>query len=127
MHVRRWFECCAFRLRPVVLSFHLSASIFLAALAMAADQATFFLPNNPVASAYVLSRLSNRELIEAPRGEYVYVALLQRKGIDRKYRLEALEGLAAIRHSDLPTQCLWAITKLDKKGQEVQDPLRELG
>jgi azurin len=127
MHVRRWFECCAFRLRPVVLSFHLSASIFLAALAMAADQATFFLPNNPVAAAYVLSRLSTRELIEAPRGEYVYVALLQRKGIDRKYRLEALEGLAVIRHSDRWAQCLWAITELDKKGQEAEEPLRELG
>src|SRR5262249_32579727 len=60
----------------------------------------FFLPQNPVAAAYVLGRLSNQELIAAPRSEFVYVALLQRKGLERKYRLEALEGLSKIRKSD---------------------------
>ena len=54
---------------------------------------TLFLPKSPAAAAYVLGRLSNKELIEAPRSEFVYVALLQRKGLDRKYRIEALEGL----------------------------------
>ena len=50
-----------------------------------------------MAAAYVLGRLSDQELIAAPRSEFVYVALLQRKGLDSKYRLEALSGLAAIR------------------------------
>ena len=51
---------------------------------------TFFLPKSPTAAAYVLGRLSNKELSEAPRSEFVYVALLQRKGLDKKFRLEAL-------------------------------------
>ena len=126
----RWCDCWTSGRKLLPRFFHFFASIFLPALCslvLATDQATFFLPNSPVAAAYVLSRLSNRELIEAPRGEYVYVALLQRKGIDRKYRLEALEGLAAIRHSDRSAQCLWAITELDKKGEEAVEPLRELG
>ena len=47
-----------------------------------------------------------RNSIEAPRSEFVYVALLQRKGLDRKYRVEALEGLAAIRKTDSLTELL---------------------
>ena len=46
-----------------------------------------FLPKSPVAAAYVLARLSNKELIEAPRSEFVYVALLQRAGLDRRHWL----------------------------------------
>src|ERR1051325_11900943 len=60
----------------------------------------FFLPKSPVGAAYVLGRLSNKELIAAPRSEFVYVALLQRKGIERKYRLKALEGLGRVRNTD---------------------------
>src|SRR5438094_8893239 len=58
------------------------------------------LPKSPRAAAYVLGRLSNKELVEAPRSEFVYVALLERKGIDRRYRFEALEGLAKLRNSN---------------------------
>src|SRR5436190_141365 len=66
----------------------------------AADAKTnFFLPQNPVAAAYVLGRLSNQELAAAPRSEVVYVALMNRPGLERKYRLEALEGLAALRRT----------------------------
>src|SRR5689334_152206 len=76
----------------------------------------FFLPRNPVAAAYILGRLSNQELIDAPRGEFVYVALLQRNGLDRKYRLEALDGLAKIHQTDRISELLQAIVALDKKG-----------
>src|SRR5437868_9588111 len=72
------------------------------------SQPNFFLPQNPVAAAYVLGRLSDQELIAAPRSEFVYVALLQRKGLDSKYRLEALSGLAAIRHTSQLTETLRA-------------------
>src|SRR5438552_7802327 len=87
---------------------------------------TFFLPKNPTAAAYILNRLSNKELIAAPRSEFVYVALLQRKGLDRKYRLEALEGLAKIRNTDSLTELMGGITELDKKGAESEPVLREL-
>ena len=70
------------------------------------------MPKNPTAAAYVLSRLSNKELIAAPRSEFVYVALLQRGGVDRKYRVEALEGLAKLRHTDRLTELLAGLVEL---------------
>ena len=87
---------------------------------------TLFLPKSPVAAAYVLSRLSNKELIEAPRSEFVYVALLQRKGLDRKYRVEALDGLAKIRSTDTLTELIKGIQELDQKGEESEPMLRDL-
>src|SRR2546421_1526831 len=112
----------------------LSASVVLAlacspSVALGQEEAPkkpFFLPKNPTAAAYVLNRLSNKELIEAPRSEYVYMALLQRKGLDRKYRLEALEGLSKARHTDVVTETIGGITQLDKNGAEFEDVLREL-
>lgn len=86
----------------------------------------FFLPQSPVAAAYVLGRLSNKELIAAPRSEFVYVALVQRKGIERKYRAEALEGLARLRHTSYLTELLRTITELDQKGASSEGILREI-
>lgn len=76
---------------------------------------TFYLPKNPVAAAYMLGRLSNEELIQAPRSEFVYVAMLQRQGLDRKYRLEALQGLAELRKTDRLTELLRGLEELDQK------------
>jgi len=87
---------------------------------------SFFLPKNPVAAAYMLGRLSNKELIEAPRSEFVYVALLQRKGLDRKYRVEALTGLAKIHQTDPLTELTAALRDLDKKGADSTEALRDL-
>jgi putative heme-binding domain-containing protein len=86
----------------------------------------FFLPKNPVAAAYVLGRLSNAELVAAPRSEFVYVALLQRAGLERKYRVEALEGLSQIRHTARGPELLAAIIELDKKGESSMPILGEL-
>jgi putative heme-binding domain-containing protein len=79
-----------------------------------------------VAAAYYLGRLSNKELIEAPRSEFVYVALLQRQGLERKYRLEALAGLAKIRNTDALTELLAGLSDLDKKGAASEEMLRDL-
>jgi putative heme-binding domain-containing protein len=87
---------------------------------------SFYLPKSPVAAAYVLSRKSNRELIAAPRSEFVYVALLQRKGLEKKYRLEALDGLATIHKTDRLTELLVGLVELDKKGEASEPILREL-
>ena len=75
----------------------------------------FFLPKSATGAAYVLGRLSNQELAEAPRSEFVYVALLQRKGLDRKYRVEALDGLAKLRGTDRLAELLRGIEELDRK------------
>ena len=90
------------------------------------SQKTFFLPKNPVAAAYVLGRLSNQELIAAPRSEFVYIALLQRPGIDPKYKLEALQGLSKIHDTDSLTELLSVISDLDKKGEASISAIREL-
>ena len=90
------------------------------------EKKTFFLPKNPTAAAYILGRLSNKELTEAPRGEFVFVALLQRKGLDRKYRVEAIEGLAKIRKTDALTELLAGLEALDKKGEDFIPVLRDL-
>lgn len=98
--------------------------------ALAQEQETpkkeFFLPKSPVAAAYYLGRLSNKELIEAPRSEFVYVALLQRKGLERKYRIEALEGLAKVRNTDTLTELIRGLEELDKKGEASEAVLRDL-
>jgi len=86
----------------------------------------FFLPKSPVAAAYYLGRLSNKELMEAPRSEFVYVALLQRKGLERKYRLEALEGLAKARNTDTLTELIGGLVELNKKGEASEAVLRDL-
>src|SRR6187402_456402 len=91
-----------------------------------APRKSFFLPKSPTAAAYVLGRLSNQELIEAPRGEFVYVALLQRPGLERRYRIEALEGLAKVRNTDTLTELLAGLTELDKKGAAYEAVLRDL-
>ena len=98
------------RLRQQVLAF---LFCFVPIAAVAESQANFFLPHNPVAAAYVLGRLSNRELLDAPRSEFVYVALLERKGLEKKFRLEALEGLDALRHTERVTELLKGIEDLD--------------
>ena len=118
-------------LRPryrLPLAFVLSA-VVIASFARAQDAETnkpFFLPKSPTAAAYVLNRLSNQELIAAPRSEFVYVALLQRAGLERKYRVEALEGLAKLRNTDTLTELLVGLGELDKKGAATEPVLRDL-
>src|SRR5258706_16352069 len=105
----------------------MSALLLLHWAALAQEQKTnFFLPQNPVAAAYVLGRLSNQELIAAPRSEFVYVALLQRAGLDRKYRIEALDGLSTLRHTDRLSELLAGLSALDKKGEDSAASLRDL-
>ncbi len=113
-------------LRNLFLAACLSTTVGQPARAEETTNKTFFLPKSPVAAAYVLGRLSTKELSEAPRGEFVYAALLQRKGLDRKYRAEAVEGLAKLHHSDALTELLNALAVLDNKGESSQDVLRDL-
>lgn len=86
----------------------------------------FFLPKNATAAAYVLGRLSNQALTEAPRSEFVYAALLQRKGLERKYRIEALQGLAKTHGTDVLTELVSGLSALDKKGEASEATINEL-
>lgn len=117
-------------IRVYFLLFALVAAVVLRpSPARAADEPTkntLNLPKSPRAAAYVLGRLSNKELIEAPRSEFVYVALLERKGLEKKYRVEALDGLAKTRNTDTLTELLKGIKELDQKGGESEPVLRDL-
>lgn len=104
----------------------IAVAIPLARAAEGPAKKPLFLPKSPVAAAYVLARLSNKELTEAPRSEFVYVALLQRAGLDRKYRIEALDGLAKARNSSALAELIRGIAELDKKGDDAVPVIREL-
>jgi len=73
------------------------------------------LDKNPRIVAYQLSRLNNPQLIalerhpEQAKYKPVYAAILSRKGLDRKYREEALKALAQIDHSNAVEELLTAI------------------
>lgn len=118
----------SFAIHRFILSATLGVALILPSVRAAEEPAKkpLFLPKSPVAAAYVLARLSNKELIEAPRSEFVYVALLQRAGLDRKYRLEALDGLAKARNTDALAELIKGISDLDKKGDNGLPVLREL-
>lgn len=128
-HTGRSFDMIPFTLRRVTSILLLSATLGASLSYSAGEPAKkpLFLPKSPVAAAYVLARLSNKELIEAPRGEFVYVALLQRVGLERKYRIEALAGLAKERNTDSLTELLAGIAAVDKKDDESLPVLSELG
>ncbi|MDB6037426.1 MAG: hypothetical protein JWM99_1267 [Verrucomicrobiales bacterium] len=112
--------------RRIVL-FGLASLLPCAAIAQEeAPKKTFFLPKSPVAAAYILGRLSNKELTEAPRGEFVYTALLKRPGLDRKYRTEALQGLAELHKSSPAAELVNIIAEVDKKGDDALPVLRDL-
>jgi len=96
------------------------------ALAQESEKRPLVLPKSPVAAAYMLSRLSNKELAEAPRSEFVYVALLQRAGLERKFRMEALDGLAKARGSDWVTELVRGMSELARKGEGNLPVLTEL-
>ena len=113
-------------MRVLVLTLLMAATLIPLRAADDPPKKTFFLPKSPTAAAYVLGRLSNQELIAAPRREFVFVALLQRAGLERKYRLEALEGLAKLRNTDPLTVLLAGLGELDKKGATSEVVLRDL-
>lgn len=92
-----------------------------------AEPKQIYIPASPTAAAYVLGRLSNRELVQAPRVEPVFNAFLERGGLAVKYREEALAGLAALRQTDRLTELLATLGRLDLKGAASAPAISELG
>lgn len=86
----------------------------------------FYLPANPRAAAYMLGRLSNKELLQAPRVEPVFIAFLERTGLDSKYREEALAGLATLHKTDRLSELLAALERLDARGTNSAPAIRDL-
>lgn len=90
------------------------------------ERIKLFLPKNPLAAAYVLRRYSNDELVRIERSEPVYQALLDRQGIDRVYRQEALRELAKLHGGDELSELLAAVTRVDQGSDQGAGALLDL-
>lgn len=83
------------------------------------DAPHIFLDKSPAIVAYQLRRLTNAQLIALERHDGdarykpVYQALLTRKGIDKKYRDEAVAALAKLDHANPVIVILNAIANVD--------------
>ena len=77
-----------------------------------------FADDNPAGVEYILAGVSTPELLNMARSKPVYVALLSRHGVVHKFRHEALRGLAKSNGTDLITELLSAMTRLDQSESE---------
>ncbi|MDB6129122.1 MAG: hypothetical protein JWM04_229 [Verrucomicrobiales bacterium] len=85
-----------------------------------------FIPTNARAAAYVLGRLSNKELLQAQKVEPVLNAIVERKGLEAKNREDALTGLAALHKTDRLTELLATLERLDKEGEKSEGAINDL-
>ena len=96
-----------------------AATTFFAPAVFAADEAAaspqVMLDKSPKIVAYQLRRLSNAQLLaverKADHAKYkpVHEAILTRKGVERKFRQEALDALVKLDNSDAATELLGAV------------------
>src|SRR5688500_18710708 len=103
---------------PLVLAtaFALNIAAALHGAAPAAEPAPqVFLDKPPKVVAYQLKRLTNPQLLaverktDDPKYKPVYEAILVRKGVEKKYRQEAVEALAKLNTSDAAVVSLNAL------------------
>lgn len=84
------------------------------------------LPGFEQGDLYVLSRLSNEQLINVERGEWVHTAILIRDGLDRSHRRTAIAELAKLRKTDELTQILDGIHRAGGNVNEEAGPMNDL-
>jgi azurin len=90
------------------------------------------LAGNPRAVAYQLKRLTNQQLAsfdrkpDDPKFKPVYEALLTRKGLEKKFRQEAVEALVGLNKSDPVTVILDAVGKVDAEDKNTPRELASL-
>lgn len=97
------------------------------------EKPIIFLDKNPRIVAYQLGRLSNEQLLlvdrdtSHPKFAPVFEAILGRPKLAPKFREEALAALAKINQSDVTTEILAALKRLDpEKGSGVLPELAKL-
>ena len=84
------------------------------------------LPGFEQGDLYVLSRLSNKRLVNVERGEWAFVAILIREGLDRAYRREAIAELAKLRKTDKLTQIFDGIARAQENKDGKTGALSDL-
>ena len=80
-----------------------------------------FATGNPKAIEYIIASVPTRDLIGMTRSEPVYNELLTRDKVVHQYRMEAVKGLAKLRKTDVVTEVLAAVQKLDASQFEQAD------
>ena len=84
------------------------------------------LPQDAVALAKFVEKMSDAELAKAPAIEPVLLARLERKGIDPVQREKAVDEIAALHKTDRVTELLGALQRLDAKGGPAADDLGKI-
>ena len=74
------------------------------------------MPTEPKALTYVVEHMTDGELNKAPESETVFIARLERKGINPQAKEKALAALANLHKTDQATELVAALTRLDEKG-----------
>jgi azurin len=74
---------------------------------------------DPRALAFVLNRMTNAELAAAPALEPVWIAQIERKGIDATVRENALTSLAKARNSSRAAELAAALVRLDDRNKDT--------
>eukprot|EP00913_Durusdinium_trenchii_P023386 g21964.t1 len=83
--------------------------------------------DNPAGVNYLLGNVSNAELTKLPRTPMVYQALLTRPRVLHDYRHEAVMALAKINKTDMTTELLAGMSRLDRSDiPEAQSVLFDL-
>lgn len=77
-----------------------------------------FAVGNPKAIEYIIRRVPTHDLLGMKRSEPVYTELLSREGIVHSYRMEAINDLAKLRGTDMVTETLFTIRRLDESELE---------
>lgn len=102
--------------------------VFVGGLAQEANQEPnkkIFLPKSPRAAAYMLKRQSNEDLVRIIRSEPVYIALLERAGLELRWRQEALKGLAGLHGTDPMTELVDSIVRVSLSKEKDASVLRD--
>jgi azurin len=115
-------------MRRTLLAIALGLTTF-AGFCMADEAPQIFLDKSPRVVAYQLKRLNNQQLTALERhddqAKYkpIYEALLTRKGLDRKFREEAVGALSKLDKSDPVVEILDGIGKADPDDKGTQREL----
>ena len=118
------------RIGTAVCAFALAAPLFAQEeSAEAADTGpkNIRIPASRIAARYVIGRLSNKELLDAPRVEFVFEAILARKGMNEKDRGAALDEIAALHKTDRMAELLAALERNDANAADAGGGNADLG
>ena len=80
-----------------------------------------FAEENPKAIQYIIDRVATSDLINMTRSELVFKQLLTRPGVVHQYRHEALMGLAELHGTDMVTELVDVVVRLDKTAGEESE------